>query len=730
MATLKVPDAQKANLKSPSKVMRQSLQKQGSGTDLVASKTNIQSRSRNKLASQSQARIRRESSRNKYDDGDDGEEWEAKDPVRPDDQLQLSEAELKQEFTRLINANNPHAPHNVVRFSFKEREFRQTATVEQTVFHLTLDGNLVPSDSDEGRRQKARRSRASKADGGSQTGSKTDLKVPSITNISIAVPVTGVAAGADEDEDAGPVEKKVLRNQFNFSERASQTFNQTIKERGAQTEPPPRAVFGATATQWAIYDAYVADQARQAALKEKKSAPKKEGAKEKATEVSEAHTGSDDSSPWAAAAKIVPLTDAKKLERMVNQNTFDDVLQDLFYWEDPSDEFKPAEGSLLPLWRMVSEVAKKRAVTALAWSPQYADLFAVGYGSYDYTRPGPGTVAVFSLKNPSHPEFEFDTPHGVMCLDFHPKQSDLLVVGLYDGSVCVHRLCYGGGIGTPLYASTPKTGKHSDPVWQIKWRAGEEDGAYTFSSVSSDGRVVAWTIVKNQLQHSDMFLLSADATATPTATTAAASTSVEPSVFAKSCGTCMAFNPSNPGQYLVGTEEGAIRSCSTAYGSKYLMSYLSHGMAVYNVAWNTFHPRVFISCGADWCVKVWDSNSPTPIFSFDLGSAVGDVAWAPYSSCVFAAVTTSGQVHVFDLQQNKYEPLCVQSVARKGHLTHIAFNSKLPLLVVGDDRGSVHSLKLSPNLRRILKDKKAQQPENQAAALEKILDSVKDLPDN
>ena len=36
--------------------------------------------------------------------------------------------------------------------------------------------------------------------------------------------------------------------------------------------------------------------------------------------------------------------------------------------------------------------------------------------------------------------------------------------------------------------------------------------------------------------------------------------------------------------------------------------------------------------------------SREPVFSFDLGSPVGDVAWAPYSSTVFAAVTADGKV--------------------------------------------------------------------------------------
>ena len=58
--------------------------------------------------------------------------------------------------------------------------------------------------------------------------------------------------------------------------------------------------------------------------------------------------------------------------------------------------------------------------------------------------------------------------------------------------------------------------------------------------------------------------------------------------------------------------------------------------------------------------------SPLPslrdaMFTFDLNSVVGDIAWSPFSATVFAAVTADGKVHMFDLNINKYEPLCVQS---------------------------------------------------------------------
>lgn len=77
-----------------------------------------------------------------------------------------------------------------------------------------------------------------------------------------------------------------------------------------------------------------------------------------------------------------------------------------------------------------------------------------------------------------------------------------------------------------------------------------------------------------------------------------------------------------------------------------------------------------------------------PLFVFDLGTCVGDVRWAPYSSTVFAAVTNDGKVHVYDININKYKPMCIQNIVnfRRNKLTRIAFNRKLPIIYVGDDK--------------------------------------------
>jgi len=52
-----------------------------------------------------------------------------------------------------------------------------------------------------------------------------------------------------------------------------------------------------------------------------------------------------------------------------------------------------------------------------------------------------------------------------MSLDIHPDHPFLVAVGLYDGSVAVYDLKQ--GTNNPVYKSTTKSGKHTDPVWQV-----------------------------------------------------------------------------------------------------------------------------------------------------------------------------------------------------------------------------------------------------------------------
>jgi len=262
-------------------------------------------------------------------------------------------------------------------------------------------------------------------------------------------------------------------------------------------------------------------------------------------------------------------------------------------------------------------------------------------------------VCVYTLKNVGYPEYAFSTDAGVMCLDFHPTHAALLAVGCYDGSVRVFDVRRREN--KHVFASDIKSGKHNDPVWDVRWAA-HEGGAsaskdLSFYSISSDGSVATWVVTKSELKMEVLMTLkltaAADSTKKPVldpsvglsetgvggtvafpspaaaggagaagaggVTTSAAAAVAgmaaeeESRLTGLAGGCCFAFSPFQEGVFLVGTEEGRIHKCSVDYSGQYLATYDGHHMAVYSVRWNSYHPRVFLSASAG------ETQSRTPL---------------------------------------------------------------------------------------------------------------------
>lgn len=79
---------------------------------------------------------------------------------------------------------------------------------------------------------------------------------------------------------------------------------------------------------------------------------------------------------------------------------------DYRYYEDPSDEYREDDGTLLPLWKFTYDKCKRMSVTDICLNTYYYDLFAVCFGSFDFIKQvSEGYVCLFSIKNPSFPEY-------------------------------------------------------------------------------------------------------------------------------------------------------------------------------------------------------------------------------------------------------------------------------------------------------------------------------------
>ncbi|KPJ09592.1 Dynein intermediate chain 2, ciliary [Papilio machaon] len=509
-----------------------------------------------------------------------------------------------------------------------------------------------------------------------------------------------------------------LANQFNFCERAALTYNFPRRSVETQTIPPPRANFGSTALQCIIFDFYQEDYARKMREKEeekpKRLRKKKEKHPKSAQQIHDEQLAQRIREAWAI------------LERLVNQNIYDDIAQDYRYWDDPSDEFREGMGSLLPLWRFQFEPMRSHAVCDMQWNPHYQDLFAVAYGSLDFTKQQKeGCVCLYSIKNPAYPEYAVVTESPIICIDVYKETPYLICVGCYDGNVCVYNAQLSLE-SSYQYKSDSVRDKHSNIVWEVRWGARLIDGEASFFSVSGDGRVVQWAVMPGELRATTIIELRAPAAPVPGPDGTL--------ITVNSCGSSICFHPEKADIFLVGTEDGAIHTCSLKYNRSYVRSCQAHHMPVYRINYNYFNNSIYASCSGDWRVKIWEDGRDEPLFMFELGSPVGDVKWAPYSSTVFAACTADGKVYVFDLNVNKYRPICVQAVVSKKakKLTRLDFNPKLPVIVCGDTKGTCHVLKLSPNLRVMVKPpKKAQATDQrtlQIIKLDKLLTLVRDPP--
>merc|ERR1711879_691081 len=131
---------------------------------------------------------------------------------------------------------------------------------------------------------------------------------------------------------------------------------------------------------------------------------------------------------------------------------------------------------------------------------------------------------------------------------------------------------------------------------------------------------------------------------------------------------CVDFPKHDPSTYLVGTEDGLVHRCSTSYNEQYLDTYYGHAGPVYRVRCNPFMSSAFLTCSADWTMKLWTTKPPQghppeqPLLTFqstDLTDAVNDVIWHPHNSTSFAAAMDDGRVELWDLAERPLDPIVV-----------------------------------------------------------------------
>ncbi|BFF98396.1 WD repeat-containing protein 78 [Drosophila madeirensis] len=337
---------------------------------------------------------------------------------------------------------------------------------------------------------------------------------------------------------------------------------------------------------------------------------------------------------------------------------------------------------------------ERKAVSDISFCRSNGDIVAVAYGLYSFSSqqvPESGSVFVWSIKNPGEPEraYYYQTPVTAIC--FSPYLPSLLAIGLYDGTVEVRDVS--SLSDTPIAISQRSTSPGCAPVVAIRWiKQVEESNSADFDidpflSLSQDGSVTRFRIIKSPflLGFNQMTLERVEGhpegIMVPISPLMTCESNRHPQ------GLNLTIHPVHKDIYYVLTDEGCIHKCSINYQHQYLEVLKCHDGGVNVMEFCPWSPKLFLTCGNDWYVRVWIDGITRPLMELtDEMTPVHWASWSPTHSTIIVSVNRD-TADVWDIRRSILKPMSRHDMDSSFN-TVAQFSNCGRTLVVGNERGN------------------------------------------
>uniref|UniRef100_UPI00358E7C35 cytoplasmic dynein 1 intermediate chain 2-like isoform X1 n=2 Tax=Myxine glutinosa TaxID=7769 RepID=UPI00358E7C35 len=362
------------------------------------------------------------------------------------------------------------------------------------------------------------------------------------------------------------------------------------------------------------------------------------------------------------------------IERALAEDT--DIFLDYSGRNTDEKEGEMLAGTKLSLQRHFFDEhwTKHRVVTFLDWSPQHPELLITSYTNNEAAPHEPDGVAlIWNMKfKKSTPEYIFHCQSPVLSACFAHFHPNLVVGGTYSGQIVLwdNRT----NKRTPVQRTPLSALAHTHPVYCVSV-VGTQN-ANNLISISTDGKMCSWSLdMLSQPQDSmELFHRQGKAVAV----------------------TCMAFPLGDVNNFVVGSEEGAVYTASR-HGSKAGISeaFEGHqgpvtGLSCHTAAGSLDFSHLFVSSSFDWTVKLWNTKSNKPLYSFeDNSDYIYDVAWSPCHPALFACVDGMGRLDLWNLNSDTEVPTASVVLDGAPALNRVRWAQSGRELAVGDSEGHV-----------------------------------------
>ncbi|XP_076627743.1 dynein axonemal intermediate chain 4 [Colletes latitarsis] len=379
------------------------------------------------------------------------------------------------------------------------------------------------------------------------------------------------------------------------------------------------------------------------------------------------------------------------MERIISNNIFIHAQKRFIglIKQDPCSLDLEFTYSLDLLWTYNFETCSGRPVSSFRWSYVNKNILAVGYGARANSETKDGLVLIWNAKNPDVPgrAYPFDVP--VSDLDWSRDRPNLLAIGFYDGQIKVIDVSI--NYVNVIRQSERTTSPSSSPQWQVQWWAGDEQFAYQeqIYTCDQDGHIFCYRYVEDFMSTTMMKVFRIEGVLPGVSRTSHCN--VYDTSINRSPGTLvLRRHPTLSTIYFVGSDEGCIYKCSTNYLYQHIESFLAHDGPIYSMLFSPFCPKIFLTCGADWCTRIWAEGLTEPLITLSTTMAcVRYAVWSPTHSTIIANIVNN-EICIWDIKRKTYIPSSVTTSPTNARLVTLDFTSDGNQVVTGNIEGDVY----------------------------------------
>ena len=369
-----------------------------------------------------------------------------------------------------------------------------------------------------------------------------------------------------------------------------------------------------------------------------------------------------------------------EVEDLVRQNNAVDIYEEYFAGSQADHSSEQPYAKTLTVFRDPCEI--KRGASYISWNPDVENRkCAVAYSILGFQKQPEGmhlSSYIWDVNAPNEPDFELRGPSQLCCVNYNPKDTNVLSGGMYNGQVGYWDVRKGH---TPVDTS-PIEKSHRDPCYDMDWLQ-SKTGTECFS-VSTDGMVFWWDTRRLGEPVEELRLVEKS---NPDVVLGAVSVEYE--------------SIAGPTKFMIGTEQGTVLMCNRKAknpADRVGTSYHGHHGPVYSLERNPFNPKYFMSIG-DWSARVWMEDLKTPIMTTRYhGTYLTGGTWSPTRPGVFFTIKSDGEMDVWDYYYKQDDPTLSVKVTEGTPLTSFNVQDTGRLVTVGAADGSATLMELCEGL--------------------------------